>query len=169
MSEHRDYTTNPTDKTAQASADVFRKANEAARDSARSGLEAATQGVRRLTDQFTQVLGFSGPQSEELTRRSSENVRALTEASTVIAKGAQELSREWLDLAQDRHAKNIDGIKRLAGCRSVQDLIAVQSDLLRDGVQELISTNKRFAELSVRLANEAAQPFQNRATASRAA
>ena len=93
----------------------------------------------------------------------------MTEASTVITKGAQELSRELINFAQDRHAKNIEGIKRLAGCRSVQDLIAVQSDLLRDGVQELISTNKRFAELSVRLANEAAQPFQNRATASRAA
>jgi len=169
MSEHHDHTTKPMEQAARASADVFRKANEAARDSARSGLETATQGFQRLTDQFTQVLGFSGPQSEELTRRSSENVQAVTEASTVITKGAQELSREWLNIAQDRHAKNIDGIKRLAGCRSVQDLIAVQSDLLRDGVQELISTNKRFAEFSVRLANEAAQPFQNRAGASRAA
>ena len=122
-----------------------------------------------MTDQFTQVLGFSGPQSEELTRRSSENVQVLTEASTVIAKGTQELSREWLDFAQDRHAKNIDGIKRLAGCRSVQDLIAVQSDLLRDSLQELINTNKRVAELSVRLANEAAQRFQTQASASRAA
>jgi len=115
------------------------------------------------------VLGFSGPQSEELTRRSSENVQAVTEASTVITKGAQELSREWLKIAQDRHAKNIDGIKRLAGCRSVQDLIAVQSDLLRDSLQELINTNKRVAELSVRLANEAAQRFQTQASASRAA
>jgi len=169
MSDHINYKTDAAEKAAQASADVFRKVNEAARDSARSGLEAATQEFQRLTDQFTQVLGFSGPQSEELTRRSSENVQALTEASTVITKGAQELSRELINFAQDRHEKNIEGIKRLAGCRSVQDLIAVQSDLLRDGVQELISTNKRVAELSVRLANEAAQPFQNRATASRAA
>ena len=169
MSEHHDHTTKPIEQAARASADVFLKANEAARDSARSGLETATQGFQHLTDQFTRVLGFSGLQSEELTRRSSENVQAMTEASAVITKGAQELSRELINFAQDRHAKNIDGIKRLAGCRSVQDLIAVQSDLLRDGVQELISANKRFAELSVRLANEAAQPFQNRATASRAA
>ena len=160
MSENRDYTTNPTDKTAQASVDVFRKANEAARDSARSGLETATQGFQHLTDQFTQVLGFSGPQAEELTRRSSENIQAVTEAGTVLAKGAQDLSREWLGFAQDRQAKNMEGFKRLVGCRSVQDLIAVQSDLVRDSFQELIATNKRMAELSVRVANDAVTRVQ---------
>jgi len=151
------------DQTARASAEVFQKGTETARNSLQSGWETAKQGVQRVNDQFTQVLGFSGPQAEELTRRSSENIQALTEAGTVLAKGAQDLSREWIGFAQDRQAKNIEGFKRLVGCRSVQDLIAVQSDLVRDSFQELIATNKRLAELSVRVTNDAAARFRRAA------
>ena len=151
------------EQTARASAEVFQKGTETARNSLQSGLETAKQGFQRVTDQFTQVLGFSGPHAEELTRRSSENIQAVTEASTVLAKGAQDLSREWIGFAQDRQAKNIEGFKRLVGCRSVQDLIAVQSDLVRDSFQELIATNKRVAELSVRVTDNAAARFRRAA------
>jgi len=151
---------NAGEKAAGDSAEVFRKGAETARNSLQSGLETATQGFQHLSDQFTQVLGFSGPQSEELTRRSSENVQALAEAGTVLAKGAQDVSQEWLGFAQDRQAKNLEAFKRLAGCRSVQDLITVQSDLMRDSFQALIHANKRVAELSLRVANDASNRVQ---------
>jgi hypothetical protein len=36
-----------------------------------AGLNTATQSFQRVTDQFTRMLGFNGPQAEELARRSS--------------------------------------------------------------------------------------------------
>jgi phasin family protein len=157
------------EQTARASAEVFQKGTETARSSLQSGLETAKQGFQRMNDQFTQVLGFSGPQAEELTRRSSENIQALTEAGSVLAKGAQDVSREWLGYAQDRQAKNMECFKRLTGCRSVQDLMTVQSDLVRDSFQALIATNKRVAELSLRFATDAATRVQAQADGSRRA
>jgi hypothetical protein len=96
-----------------------------------------------------------GSQSEELARRSSQNIEAVSEASTILARGVQDASREWFGLVQDRLEKNLDGINELVRCRSVQDLIAVQSDLMRDNLEQAITTSRRIAQLSVRVADEA--------------
>jgi len=148
------------EQTARAGADIARRGAETARDTFQTGLNTANETFQRMSDQFTKVLGFNGPQSEELTRRSSQNLQAVSQASTVLMKNAQEVSREVIQLVQDRVQKNVEAVSRLAGTRSVQDFVAVQSDLVRDGLQQVIDTNKRIAELSVRVADEAARAIQ---------
>src|SRR3954467_3638900 len=148
------------EQAARTRADVARRSAETARDTLQSGLNTATETFQRITDQFTQVLGFNGPQAEELARRSSQNVQAVSQASTVMVKGAQDVSREWFNAAQERLTKGMDGLNRLAGCRSVQDFVAAQSDLAGDDLHQILATNPRIAELSVRVAEEAAQIIQ---------
>ena len=80
-----------------------------------AGLNTATQSFQRISDQFTKVLGFNGPQSEELARRSSQNLQAVSQASSVLMKGAQEVSQEVFGLVQDRLQKNIDAVNRIVG------------------------------------------------------
>src|SRR5438132_9115197 len=60
------------EQTARAGADIANRGTETARNVVESGLNTATQTFQRVTDQFTKVLGFTGPQAEELSRRSSE-------------------------------------------------------------------------------------------------
>ena len=144
------------EQSARAGADLARRGAETARDSLQSGVNMATQGFQQINDQFTKALGFDGPQAEELARRSSQNLQAVSQANTVLARGFQDASHEWISLAQERATKNIDALNRLAGCRSVQDFVAVQSDLVRDNLWQIIDTNKRIAELSLRVAEEAA-------------
>src|SRR3954452_6763364 len=111
------------EQTTRAGADVFRRSTETARDGLQQGLNTATQTFQRINDQFTQALGFNGPQAEELAHRSSQNIQAVSQASTVLTRGAQEVSQEVFGLIQDRLQKNIEGLSRLAGCRSVQDFV----------------------------------------------
>src|SRR3954454_11132087 len=76
------------EQTARAGADIANRGTETARNVVEAGLNTATQTFQRVSDQFTKVLGFNGPQAEDRPRRSSENVQAVTQASTVLARGA---------------------------------------------------------------------------------
>jgi phasin family protein len=64
---------------------------------------------------------------------------------------------------QDRLAKNIEAMNRLAGCRSLQDLVTVQSDIVRDRLGQAVDGSRRIAEISMRVADEAAQVIQAQA------
>ncbi len=145
------------EQTLRAGTEAARRSAETAQQAWTSGLDTATQGFRQVTDQFTQALGFAGPQSDELARMSSQNVQAVMQASTVVVQGLQEISREWFGLAQDRFTKNLDGLNELARCRSVPDFVAVQSSLVRDNLQQMLDNGRHIAQISVRVADDAAR------------
>src|SRR4051794_4418587 len=85
-----DETARVGEQTARAGADMARRGTETARDPSQSGLNPANETFQRMSDHFTQVRGFNGPQAGELPRRSSQNLQAVSQASSVLARGAQE-------------------------------------------------------------------------------
>jgi ABC-type branched-subunit amino acid transport system ATPase component len=110
----------------------------------RSPLIVPTGGKKIIA---TKVLGFAGPQAEELARKSSQKIGAVSQASAVLAKGAQEISREWFELMREGLAKNLEAMNRLAGCRSVQNLVTVQGEIVRDGASETVKSGRRIARV----------------------
>src|SRR3954452_10186881 len=86
------------DEMTRAGSDIARRGVETARQGMEAGLNSTVHTFQRVTDQFTQVLGVAGPQAEELARRASQNIEAVSQASTVLTNGAQEISREWFDV-----------------------------------------------------------------------
>src|SRR3954471_7365938 len=71
------------EQTARAGADIVNRSTETARNVVEAGLNTATETFERATDQFTKVLGFSGPEAEQLAHRASENLQAVSQANTV--------------------------------------------------------------------------------------
>jgi hypothetical protein len=103
------------DEASHAGADMARRGAESARQGFESGLNSTVHTFHRATEQFTKVLGFAGPQPEELARKSSQNIEAVSQATTVLAKGAQEISRECFELMRERVAKNHNRRVHVAG------------------------------------------------------
>src|SRR3712207_5195313 len=163
-------TANASQQAARAGAEIAGRSTETVQQIVQSTVHMATRATERSVEQFAQVFGFPGRQTEETAQRSSQNIEALAEASTVLAQGAQEISREWLSLAQNRFQRNLDGFNELLRCRTLQDFIAVQSSLARDNLEQILGNSRRIAELSVKVADQAAQKIaaQARETEKRA-
>ena len=141
--------------TRRSQNDVLEKTGEAAReatDAMRPGIEAA----RRVAEEFGRVFGVSGP-TEDLSRQATQNLGAITETGSVLMRGFQDVSKEWLELMQERLRKNAEGMTKLAQCRTLPDFAAVQSDLARENLSQIIDLTRRIAERSMHVAEEAAK------------
>src|SRR5215207_6314565 len=82
-----------------------REATDRAEDVMQTGIHAA----QRFAEEFGRVLGV-GCQNENLTRQASQNLEAITETGSVLIRGFQDVSREWLDLMQERLRRNAEGM-----------------------------------------------------------
>src|SRR5215212_7005316 len=136
-------------------ADFRQQATEDAWTSMESGMDTASQGFQNASDQFTRALGFSGEEGERLARQSGQNVEAITKFGTVLSQACQDTSREWYGLAQKQLQRNLEGLSKLAHCRSVQDFVAVQSSLIRESLQFMVEDTSSIVGISVRAVDEA--------------
>jgi phasin family protein len=152
MADVRKNQNESINKAAEASRAGTREAANQTQDAVSAGVE----GFKQVTDQFTRAFGFTG-ESEEVTRRATQNLEAVTETGSVLLRGFQDLSREWVELAQQRLQRNAEGLARLAQCRNLQDLAAVQTELVRENLREMINNTRRISERSVEVASEAAR------------
>jgi len=155
-------------EAARAGADVARVGAETVQQTLQSSIEAAYKVAQHSTDQVMQIFGLSGQRGEEFAQQSSQNVQAIANTSTVLARGFQDISREWLRFTQARLDKNLDHLNALTNCRSIPDLMAVQSDLVRENLEQMIDNSRRIMELSAEVTNEAARTITAPAMSERA-
>src|SRR5689334_13912590 len=111
--------------------DSRQRATEDALKSVRSGPDAAPRGLQSVVDQFARTPGFSSKAVERRAQQSVQNAVAITKFGTVLTKAYQDASRAWYRLAHKQLRRNLEGLSKLADCRSVQDFAAVQSGLIR--------------------------------------
>ena len=146
--------------SAKTQGEYMHAESEATRDALRSGLNSASENARRFTDQVSQAYGITGEGRKELTRRGAQSLEMMTQASTMLTHGVQDLSREWFSLTQERLQKNLDDFGVLARCQSLPDFMAAQSNIVRHNLEQTIEGTRRIAEVATRVANEAGQTLQ---------
>ena len=155
----RDERTYKNAEAAQAGverlADFRQRAMEDAWKSMESNVDAASQEVQNASDQFARTLGYSGEEGERLARQSGQNVDAITKFGTVLTQAYQDTLRDWYGLAQRQLQRNLEGLSKLAHCRSVQEFAAVQSGLIRESLQHMVEDTGSIVGISLRAVDEA--------------
>jgi hypothetical protein len=143
--------------TVRAGAEGTQTVARTLQETWQNSFSTVSEVARRSTDQAMQVFSVPNGEGQGLVEQASQNLRAVTQSGTVLIRGAQDVSREWLELSQKRWQRNLEGLAALARCRSMPDFVAAQTSLIRDNLDQTIDNSRRFAELARQVADEAAR------------
>ena len=159
--------TKTAERSAEATRDVAEKSAQALRstterrETASKITSDAAEATKKVTDQTTQQFGrvfnLQAKASEEVANRTQQNLDVLLQTSSLLAEGFQSVLREWMSYTQSAVQRNIDGMNTIMRARTMQDLLAAQSDLLNAEVQLLLNSSVKVSEVTARVANDAAQ------------
>jgi len=155
------------ERTARAGADAFRRNAESISNTWRSGRDAVNRIAERSMDQVYKAFGLTGDTARQTMQQSSGNMQAVMESTTVIAGGLQDVTGEWIRFAQSRAEQNLDHFDRLLECRSIQELLAIQTQIVRDNVEAMLQSARRTAERSTQVADEAVRRMSEASLAPR--
>jgi hypothetical protein len=145
----------------RAGADGAQEIARKTQDAFQSGLGTAVDVAQRSMGQFMGMFGL-GEEARTRPGQVATSFEAMTESTTVMIRGFQDVSREWLDMSRNRFQTNLDGFHAMARCRSVQDLVAVQTSLIRDNLELAMENGRRLAELSAGVAGKAPRVNEQR-------
>ena len=150
--------------------EAVRRVTEDVADTLRAGVESAQTMAQAMQEAVSNSFGVfselarrsTGQTLDQpdgttrgLTEEAAHNLRAVAQSSTVLTRGLQEVSREVVSRSQQRLQRNLDGLQALARCRSMTDLVEVQSSLLRDNLEQTLENSRRLAELTLQMTDEA--------------
>jgi hypothetical protein len=143
----------------RANQEILRTNVETAQDAMRAGMEASTRAFETMSATVSRTFGLAGGDGQ-LAEQTAQNVRAVSQATTALARGAQEAAGAWLDLVQQTARTNLEAISQLAACRTAQDLVVLQSKLARENLQRVIEGGQTIASSTMRAVEDANRMMQ---------
>ncbi|MBP2230730.1 phasin family protein [Azospirillum agricola] len=102
---------------------------------------------------------------EDIQAANKATVAALVESGSIAAKGAEDLSREFVAYSQSALDKSITTGKALLTAKSLQEVVELQNSFFKSSFDSLVAEASRIQELSVKVTNEALAPLNARVTA----
>jgi|1185.fasta_scaffold232939_1 hypothetical protein len=140
---------------AKAGADLFGRSASAMEQLWRSGFDIALHFAERSSSQLASSIELSDDKAHQATEQSSRNIDAILQSTTAYADAFQSISRELSSFCKERMDRNLEKMSTLMRSRTPQELIAAQSDLLRDNMEGFLQTGRRLAEASADVADKA--------------
>lgn len=103
--------------------------------------------------------------AEELADLTRANVEAIVEAGRVAAEGARSIGQDFVAKGRENADQASDAIRSLAGAKSPTEYLQLQGEFARASFDRFVADSSKLTETMVKLAGEAFQPLQNRASA----
>jgi phasin family protein len=98
----------------------------------------------------------------EITEFAKGNVEALVESGKILAAGAQDLGKDYVEDAKSAYETFTGDIKEAAAVKSPTELFQLQGKIFRRNFDSLVATSSKNTEALVKLASEAFAPLSGR-------
>lgn len=146
-------TTKAASKTAAATASAATAASETVEQAVEHAVETAREQVEKASAAATQGYGdFAAFQKDAFD--------ALVRSSEILARGAESLGKEYFAFAQDSATANSEAAKALLAARSLQEVVDLQSKIVRTNFDKSVDESGKLSEMSLKIASEAFEPLQ---------
>lgn len=130
----------PREQAARAAEDVTR----AVRDAADAGRDMRRAGERRQTERLHNLMSASTRAYRDVADTSKEDVDAIMQSGARLAQGMQDVGWEMMNFTQESLRCSLRAANDLLECRSVEDLVAVQRDYVKESIDILLSESAKL-------------------------
>jgi hypothetical protein len=141
-------------EVARAGANLLQQNAETLQSTLRFGLDMATAVMGRSTDHVSRAFGLSGEEVQQSTERAARNAATILHSSTALAKGMKGMSQEYFAFLRHQIENSMERMNELWRCRTPQDVAAVQSDFMRESVENAMESSQRIADMSLKVTND---------------
>ncbi|MGM4954215.1 phasin family protein [Bradyrhizobium barranii] len=145
------------EEIARSTANIAEQNFETVQRAWRAGLQATTSAIGRYTEQFGHMFGVSGERLQHATEATegwAREGRTILFASTAAAKLGSEIAQEYCQMVRKEVETHMDYSRKLWLCRTPQDFVAVQSQVLRQTLEAALDISRRIADLSIKMTDE---------------
>lgn len=158
-------------KTADVAETAVAAGKETVETVVKAGAEVAAKGVEKAVamsqEQVAAVVKAGGDvfkNYEEVVTYGKDNVDALVKANNIMVKGVQDINKVLFAMAQKNMEESVAMTKKMFGCKSVDDVVKLQSDLMKTNYSKAFDESRKISDMAVKLAEEASAPIADRVT-----
>jgi len=144
-----------SERAARAGTEILQRSAETVQEALQSSAKIAARLTERSADQFGRVFGISVDEAHKAAQKSSDNLDAIIQSSSVLAEVTQSISREWVNFTRERMEQNFNRIDSLLLCRTPQEVAALQTEFLRDNLESFLHCARWIAEKYMQITDEA--------------
>ena len=83
---------------------------------------------------------------------SAASAKPSPDAGSTVAAGLQDIAQAWVDYAQQVMDRTTEATESLLKCRSFNDMLGVQAQLMRGHLQAFLDQSTKLAEITNRMA-----------------
>ncbi|HLN22380.1 MAG TPA: phasin family protein [Patescibacteria group bacterium] len=138
----------------------------------KAGADVASQGVDKavsLSKEHVEAAVKAGSAAfkgyEDVLQFGQANLDAFVQASSIVARGVQNISQSIVTLAQAQIEESVAASKALLGAKTFQDVVELSSSVAKANFDKLVVESTKLGQLSSKLTEEALAPISGRVEA----